>query len=209
MDTESLVNAFYGTPEAPPTPDATLLSGGDTTEKPAQLEEQPAASPVPDESAVDMADILYGPGEGQVPEGGHYPEVDELYGGIENEDRVNGEEVNSEEFHASNQGLQQFAADAGLGRSHIRTLMDAAREAMDNPISSHESLEARNNSCLAELRQAWGGRFDENLKLAEAEANRLTAMVPYAHEVLVAGAGSNPALIKILADAGRARARRK
>lgn len=203
-----IVSAFSNTPPPEPEQEKTLLSRGQVAEPVPAVTGPPGAAPEPSESELDLAELFSGPDARQAPHGGHYPEAAELYDQLEREDRINGEEVDSESFYASSQGLQQYSAEAGLNGSHVRALMDAARDAMDNPISSLDDLEARNERCLKELRGVWGDRFEENLRYAKSEADRLTAKVPYAHEVLITGAGSNPALVKILADAGRARAKK-
>lgn len=209
MDYESIANAFYGTPATPPAEEQSLLSDGKAPEPPA-LQPEPAHEPEDRAALIEQAaDAFYGPSQDQVPTDGHYPEAEDLYSALEREDRMSGEEVDAQAFQASSTALQAFAAEAGLGRPHMQTLLEAAKQAMESPISSLESLETKNANCLAELRSAWGSRFDENLAYAKAEADRLTRAVPYAYEVLNMGAGSNPALVKIMADAGRARARKK
>lgn len=124
-------------------------------------------------------------------------------------DRVNGEEVDSAAFRASSEALQQFAVDTGLGLAHMSTMMSAAKDAVSNPIASIADLEARNAHCLSTLKSAWGTSFDQNLAYAKGEAARLCKTVPNAGQMLDLGAGSDPALVKLLADAGRSRARRK
>src|SRR5690606_28903684 len=129
------------------------------------------------------------------------------YSDMQREDRLNDEEVNYEEFTASSKALREFAMDAGMGRQHVSTLLEAARLAMNSPIAP-ENLPAHNERVLSELRSDWGKSFDENLAYAQAEATRLARTVPYAQEVLMLGAGSNREFIKVMADSGRARARR-
>src|SRR5690606_28374875 len=108
----------------------------------------------------------------------------DFYESMEREDRINGEEVDSNAFHASSTALQQFAVEAGFGRDHIRALMSAAKDAVSNPITSYENLQARNERCLSTLRAAWGSEFDQNLAYAKAEAARLSRSVPNAGQVL-------------------------
>lgn len=208
MDYETLAGAFYGEPAASPPEDASLLGGGQLPDPPAAPE--PQATTEPEEAAPtadDRAEAMYGMGPDQVPDGGHYPEVESLYSNMQREDRLNDEEVNYEEFAESSNALREFAVDAGMGRQHVSVLMDAAKLAMDTPIAP-ENLPEHNERVLSELRSDWGKKFDENLAYAQAEATRLAQSVPYAQEVLMLGAGSNREFIKVMADSGRARARR-
>lgn len=206
MDYESIANAFYGTPVTPPDAPDSLLGSGKAPEPVSQAPE----AHIEQTSLTDsIAESFYGMSENQVPSDQHYPELADFYESMEREDRINGEEVDSNAFHASSTALQQFAVEAGFGRDHIRALMTAAKDAISNPITSYESLQARNERCLSTLRAAWGSEFDRNLGYAKAEAARLSRSVPNAGQVLDMGAGSDPALVKLLAEAGRTRARRK
>lgn len=206
MDYESIANAFYGTPVTPPDAPDSLLGSGKAPEPVSQAPE----AHIEQTSLTDsIAESFYGMSENQVPADQHYPELSDFYESMEREDRINGEEVDSNAFHASSTALQQFAVEAGFGRDHIRALMSAAKDAVSNPITSYENLQARNERCLSTLRAAWGSEFDRNLAYAKAEAARLSRSVPNAGQVLDMGAGSDPALVKLLADAGRTRARRK
>jgi len=206
MDYESIANAFYGTPVTPPEAPDSLLGTGKTPEPVSQAPE----AHIEQTSLTDsIAESFYGMSENQVPSDQHYPELADFYESMEREDRINGEEVDSNAFHASSTALQQFAVEAGFGRDHIRALMNAAKDAVSNPITSYENLQARNERCLSTLRAAWGSEFDRNLGYAKAEAARLSRSVPNAGQVLDMGAGSDPALVKLLAEAGRTRARRK
>lgn len=206
MDYESIANAFYGTPVTPPDAPDSLLGSGKVPEPVSQA---PEAHIEETSSTESIAESFYGMSENQVPADQHYPELADFFESMEREDRINGEEVDGEAFHASSTALKQFAADAGFGRDHIRALMTAAKDAISNPITSYESLQARNEHCLSTLRATWGSDFDRNLAYAKAEAARLSRSVPNAGQVLDMGAGSDPALVKLLADAGRTRARRK
>ncbi|QUE74390.1 hypothetical protein [Stutzerimonas stutzeri] len=206
MDYESIANAFYGTPITPPEAPDSLLGTGKTPEPVSRASEAPIEELSWTESA---AEAFYGMSENQVPADQHYPELSDFYESMEREDRINGEEVDGEAFHASSTALQQFAAEAGFGRDHMRALMTAAKDAISNPITSYQSLQARNEHCLSTLRATWGSEFDRNLAYAKAEAARLSRSVPNAGQVLDMGAGSDPALVKLLAEAGRTRARRK
>jgi len=87
--------------------------------------------------------------------------------------------------------------------------MTTVNDTVTAPITSLEQLEARNERCLSSLRTSWGSEFDQNMAYAKAEAARLINTVPNAGKVLDMGAGSDPALVKLLAEAGRTRARRK
>jgi hypothetical protein len=206
MDYESIANAFYGTPVTQPEAPDSLLGSG---KAPEPVSEAPEANIEEMSWTESAAEAFYGMSENQVPADQHYPELADFYESMEREDRINGEEVDGEAFHASSSALQQFAAEAGFGRDHMRALMSAAKDAVSNPITSYENLQARNERCLSTLRAAWGSEFDQNLGYAKAEAARLSRSVPNAGQVLDMGAGSDPALVKLLADAGRSRARRK
>jgi len=206
MDYESIANAFYGTPVTPPDAPDSLLGSG---KAPEPVNQAPEAHIEQTSLTDSIAESFYGMSENQVPSDQHYPELADFYESMEREDRINGEEVDSNAFHASSTALQQFAVEAGFGRDHIRALMSAAKDAVSNPITSYENLQARNERCLSTLRAAWGSEFDRNLAYAKAEAARLSRSVPNAGQVLDMGAGSDPALVKLLADAGRTRARRK
>ena len=206
MDYESIANAFYGTPVTPPDAPDSLLGSG---KAPEPVNQAPEAHIEQTSLTDSIAESFYGMSENQVPSDQHYPELADFYESMEREDRINGEEVDSNAFHASSTALQQFAVEAGFGRDHIRALMTAAKDAVSNPITSYENLQARNEHCLSTLRAAWGSEFDRNLAYAKAEAARLSRSVPNAGQVLDMGAGSDPALVKLLADAGRTRARRK
>lgn len=206
MDYESIANAFYGTPVTPPDAPDSLLGSGKAPEPVSPAPEAPIEEMSWTESA---AEAFYGMSEHQVPADQHYPELSDFYESMEREDRINGEEVDSAAFHASSTALQQFAAEAGFGRDHMRALMTAANDTVTAPITSIEQLEARNERCLSSLRTSWGSEFDQNMAYAKAEAARLINTVPNAGKVLDMGAGSDPALVKLLADAGRTRARRK
>lgn len=208
MDYHALAGAFYGEPAATPPEGASLLGGGQLPDPPVAPE--PQATTEPEEAAPtadDRAEAMYGMGPDQVPDEGHYPEVESLYSDMQREDRMSDEEVDYQEFAESRNALQQFAVDAGMGRQHVGTLMEAAKLAMDSPIAP-ENLDAHNERVLSDLRSDWGKKFDENLAYAQAEATRLAQAVPYAQEVLTLGAGSNREFIKVMADSGRARARR-
>jgi len=206
MDYESIANAFYGTPVTPPDAPDSLLGSG---KAPEPVSQAPDAHIDETSSTESIAEAFYGMSENQVPADQHYPELSDFYENMEREDRINGEEVDGEAFHASSTALQQFAAEAGFGRDHMRALMTTVNDTVTAPITSLEQLEARNERCLSSLRTSWGSEFDQNMAYAKAEAARLINTVPNAGQVLDMGAGSDPALVKLLADAGRTRARRK
>jgi hypothetical protein len=206
MDYESIANAFYGTPITPPDAPESLLGSGNAPEP---VIESPDSHIEDTPAAESIADAFYGMSAHQVPADQHYPELADFYESMEREDRINGEEVDSAAFHASSTALQQFAAGAGLGRDHMRALMTAAKDTVTAPITSYEQLQTRNEHCLSSLRASWGNEFEQNMAYAKAEATRLINTVPNAGKVLDMGAGSNPELVKLLADAGRTRARRK
>lgn len=199
MSLESIANALWGAPESAIPADSILGSG--KAPEPAQEAPKPEVIKEP----TSAADALWGMNADQVPEDQHYPELTGLYDELEHADRLAGEEVDVEAFKASSTSLQAFAVDAGMGRQHVSALMTAAKAAIANPITSAESLAARNEACTNSLRAAWGKNFDQNMAYAKAEAAHLTKSVPGAAEVLSLGAGSDPTLVKVLADAGRAR----
>lgn len=201
MSNESIATTLWGAPEQTSSDD-TILGTGKAPEPP---KEAPQAVPEAIEQPDAVANALYGMSDAQVPEGGAYPEVRDLYDSLERVERLDGEEVDADAYKASSSALQAFATEAGMGRAHVSTLMTAAKAAMDYPITSPEALQARNERCLSELRAAWGKDFDKNMAFAKAEADRLSRSVPYAYQVLNMGAGSDPALVKVLAEAGRAR----
>ncbi|MNZ39824.1 hypothetical protein D3C78_573240 [compost metagenome] len=202
MNSEAIASALWGAPEQA-SPAESMLGSGKAPE-PAQEAPKPVAEAIEEPTSAAAA-ALWGMNADQVPDDQHYPELTGLYDELEHADRLAGEEVDVEAFKASSTALQAFAVDAGMGRQHVGTLMTAAEAAIANPITSAESLAARNEACINSLRGAWGKNFDQNMAHAKAEAARLTRSVPGAAEVLNLGAGSDPALVKVLADAGRAR----
>lgn len=198
-----MAGAFYGTPDTSQGDDSLLGNG----KAPEAISEAP--TPSSEDLEVSDADTFYGAGAEQVPPDHHYPELTDFYESMERGDRVNGEEVDSAAFRASSEALQQFAVETGLGLAHMSTMMSAAKDAVSNPIASLADLEARNAHCLATLKSAWGTSFDQNMAYAKGEAARLCKTVPNAGQMLDLGAGSDPALVKLLAEAGRTRSRRK
>ena len=95
MDYESIANAFYGIPVTPPDAPDSLLGSGKAPEPARQAPEAPIEELPWTESA---AEAFYGMSENQVPADQHYPELSDFYESMEREDRINGEEVDSNAF---------------------------------------------------------------------------------------------------------------
>ena len=152
-----------------------------------------------------LGDALFGMSQAQVPSS--YPEIAELYDGLQEQERLEDLDVDTEAYQTSRDALQDFAISAGMGRGHVQTIISAARDAMNNPATTVEALEAKATHCEKVLREVWRGDYERNLQIAKTEAKRLMNRVPHSREVLEMGAGSNPDLIKVLAEAGRARRR--
>ena len=211
-----LAAALWGTPSnSAPTPssDASLADRLFDSNKTTEVKAGRDTAPQTDQELRDgcsvearhLGDALYGMKQGQVPSS--YPEISELYDGFQEQDRHDNEDVDTAAYQASRDALQQFAISAGMGRTHVQTLISAARDAVSSPATSVEALEAKATHCEKVLREAWRGDYQSNLQIAKAEAKRLMNSVPHAREVLEMGAGSNPDLVKMLAEAGRARRR--
>lgn len=131
-----------------------------------------------------------------------YSKLTSFYAGLKQD------EDDAAELRASSEALQRYAVNAGMSQEQVGVLVSAAEGALSNPIASRDDLQTRNERCLEALDAAWGNELAQNLAYAKAEAEHLAQSVPNAGEVLRIGAGSDPALVKLMADIGIARARK-
>lgn len=148
------------------------------------------------------------PADGSPPPDGSYepmvsPALDAYLQNLKNA----GEEVDAEALAAAKAQILDTMSGFGLGAPGAKEVAHVFARYSAEPMSDDAVAEANTRS-IAQLREAWGPRFDSNLRHARNAFNAACERLPWLFQESMNGAGSDVGTIKVFASIGRRLARR-
>lgn len=197
MTNPDLAARLYGQP-APAGPSAPAAPAADSTPQQHKAGPQEVA-----QTPGDLAEALYS-GEGAGVDASAYDgaALGSAFDSLEHEARSEGDTETAEALREGRREAAALLAELQVPTHEAKALAIALAEVARSP-QSPEALEVHRERAAATLRAELGDRFDAELKLARAAYAHASRRLPWLAELVEAGAGNNPAVIRAFAGMGR------
>jgi len=194
---DSLAARLYGQP-APAGPSAPAMPVADPALQPPAARAQGVA-----QTPGDLSEALYS-GEGAGVNASTYDgaALGSAFDSLEHEARSEGDTDTAEALREGRREAAALLAELQVPTHEAKTIAIALAEVARSP-QSPEALEVHRERAATTLRAEWGDRYDSELRVARAAYAHASRRLPWLAELIEAGAGNNPAVIRAFAGMGR------
>lgn len=156
-----------------------------------------------------LAQRLYGDGSARpdTPEG-YVSMLGETFGTLEHQARYDGNEEDTAALAAGKRETAALMHELQVPRNEARELTQALGDWHQRAPLSEDANWDRKVKTLGELEKEWGRETHARIELAKRTAAEACKRMPWLADLLKAGAGNDPKLIKRFAEIGLRQARR-